>query len=310
MQPQGTTAAPQPWCIPIDQCCFDYPERLVSPNAWAAHIPFAFWLIQVARPLMLVELGVHTGNSYAAFCQAIQRERLPTQCFGVDSWQGDPQAGFYGDEVYQELAGWHDARYTNFSRLVRASFDEAADHFSAGSIDLLHIDGLHTYDAVRHDFETWRSRLSNQAVVLFHDINVRERDFGVWRFWKEISADYPAFEFAHGHGLGVLGVGASLSPGVGALFEAARNSHRVKQVRDFFARLGMPLMRQVDADFLRQDLARVNELQRATQAELEAVALCLSGARAEFGALRDSLAWRATAPFRIVRRFTRPGPGP
>lgn len=44
-------------------------------------------------------------------------------------------------------------------------------------------------------------------MVLFHDINVRGGDFGVWRLWEEVAARFPHFDFAHGHGLGVLAVG-------------------------------------------------------------------------------------------------------
>ena len=132
----------------------------------------------------------------------------------------------------------HERHYAEFSRLVRSTFDDAVGHFEQGSIDLLHIDGLHTYDAVRHDFETWRPKLSSRAVVLLHDSNVRELGFGVHRFWSELRDEYPSFEFVHGHGLGVLGVGDDLPPEVRALLDIERDLERLGGARRVYARLG------------------------------------------------------------------------
>ena len=73
---------------PISLSC---PDRLVTPAAWAGHIPFAFWLIAAHRPRVLVELGTHTGNSYSAFTQAVQANRLDTRCFAVDTWRNAPE---------------------------------------------------------------------------------------------------------------------------------------------------------------------------------------------------------------------------
>jgi Methyltransferase domain/Glycosyl transferase family 2 len=222
---------------------FEYPDRLVDPAPWVGHIPFAFWIVEAHRPGVLVELGTHTGNSYCAFAQAVQRLRLHARCFAVDTWQGDAHAGFYGEEVFAELSRYHDARYGAFSRLVRSTFDAALDHFAAGSIDLLHIDGLHTYDAVRHDFEAWLPKMSARGVVLFHDTNVRENDFGVWRCWQELSRRYANFEFIHGHGLGVLGVGSEFSPELRWLFaHGAPGDAGGHRARTFFERLGSGLV--------------------------------------------------------------------
>ncbi len=121
----------------------------------------------------MVELGTHTGNSFSAFCQAIYALKIPALAFAVDTWQGDEHAGYYGDEVFDELKTFLQEEYGNFATMVRSTFDEAASEFLAGTVDILHIDGMHTYEAVKHDFTTWKDKLSEKAVVVFHDTNVR-----------------------------------------------------------------------------------------------------------------------------------------
>ncbi len=181
------------------------PVSLQSPNAWVGHLPFAAWLIGELRPELFVELGTHSGNSYFSFCQAVQSCKLKTRCYAVDTWRGDKHAGRYSEEVFDYVRQHNNDLYQGFSRLLRMTFDEAVDHFSDNSIDLLHIDGLHTYEAVRHDFYTWLPKLARDAVVLFHDINVRQGDFGVWRLWEELCEEYPLhLTFLHSNGLGVV----------------------------------------------------------------------------------------------------------
>lgn len=186
--------------------------RSVSLSAWLGHIPFASWLIEQLQPHLIVELGTHRGTSFLALCQAVQEQNLTSRVFAVDTWQGDEHAGFYGDDIYNELREYQQRNYAGISEMLRMRFNEALEYFANGSIDLLHIDGLHTYDAVREDFESWIPKLSDRAVVLFHDTCVRERGFGVWQYWSEISQQYPSFEFTHTHGLGVLLVGSRRVP--------------------------------------------------------------------------------------------------
>jgi glycosyltransferase involved in cell wall biosynthesis len=298
---------------------FHRPSRHGVDSAWYEHLPFASWIVPACRPRVLVELGTHAGVSYAGFCDAVLRHGLPTRCFAVDTWRGDRHAGEYDEAVYADFRDFHDRHYRNFSTMLRMTFDEASQQMAPGSIDLLHIDGLHTYEAVRHDFDTWKPLLSDRAVVLLHDTCVRDGEFGVWRLWQELCEDYPSFEFLHRHGLGVLAVGPNVPRPVAALC-ALSDETVIATIRHRFALLGERW--QAEAELAIKDAlqAAVRDFEanaKATQTELrkaQSRLRQLETVTAEVQALRDSVAaltherdhilhstlWRVTAPLRTA----------
>src|SRR5260221_10171290 len=83
-------------------------------------------------------------------------------------------------------------------------FDEALQRFADGSVDLVHIDGYHTYEPVRGDFEKWYPKVKPGGIVLFHDVAAPLQDFGPGRFWAEISREHETSAFPHGFCLVVL----------------------------------------------------------------------------------------------------------
>jgi hypothetical protein len=248
------------------------------PSAWVGHAPFAFWLVDALKPRSIVELGVHSGFSYLALCQAVRQLKLDCICRGIDTWKGDEHSGFYGEEVYQELCRDH-RRYSEFSRLIRSTFSEAWSQVPDGSIDLLHIDGRHHYEDVQCDFEMWKPKLSRRAIVLFHDTN--EPNFGAGKFWKELRGTYPSFEFMHAHGLGVLGFGTDLPIKLEQLLAASEIASASQAIRTTYVRLG-------DAISDRQTLKRLEiEVQQIAETYMK------------------STSWRITAPVRAVATLAR-----
>lgn len=235
---------------------FWFPERLCE-SAWVEHAPFAYWLMEAHRPSLLVELGTYWGYSFFAFCQAVRDLGLPARCFAVDTWQGDDQAGRYGEEVFESVSAYNKAHYSAFAALMRVTFDGAAPSFADRSIDLLHIDGRHACEDVSHDFAVWLPKLSSRGIVVFHDVSERKPDFDVWRLWSELREKHPHFEFPHGHGLGILAVGEEISPRLRALFDA--DGILSLQIRQAYARLGSAVTDRIE----RLDVGRVLELKQA-----------------------------------------------
>lgn len=183
---------------------YQKPVFLANPHGWIPHIPFAFFLVQTIKPDVIVELGTYSGNSYFAFCQAVKDMHLPTRCYAVDTWQGDIHVGNYSNDVHERVKEINEKEFSGFSDLMQMHFDDALDNFSDGSIDILHIDGTHTYDAVKNDFSNWLPKVKRGGVILLHDTMVRKKDFGVWKFLKEIKKQYDVLEFPYSEGLALV----------------------------------------------------------------------------------------------------------
>jgi Methyltransferase domain len=178
------------------------PDYRVWP--WNGHRLFAYDLMAFLRPRLFVELGTYWGNSFFSFVQAVKDYDLKTQCIAVDTWIGDGHTGEYAEDVYDVVNNISRTYFPkNNIRLLRSTFIEALASVSDGSVDLLHIDGYHTYEAVSEDFSSWFPKLAENGIVLFHDVS-DTCDYGSVRYWKELCSQYPGFTFQHSWGLGVL----------------------------------------------------------------------------------------------------------
>jgi len=96
---------------------------------------------------------------------------------------------------------------------------EQISKFFPDGIDVLFIDGDHSYDGVKQDFQDYSPLVKKRGIVAFHDIiEDYERRYGIVtfscsggvpRFWKEIKGNYRNAEFVKdykqdGAGIGVL----------------------------------------------------------------------------------------------------------
>ena len=187
----------------IDAPSRTFQPQLIGLGAWTDHLHFGYDAVATLRPRLLVELGTDRGESYFCFCQAAVENNTGTRCYAVDNWRGDLHVGGYDEATYRQVAAYNDEHYRDFSTLLRCDFDEALSNFSDSSIDLLHLDGLHTEAAVRQDLARWLPKLRPGGILLVHDVTVRNRGFGVWKVWEELQGHGRSFTFPVGPGLGL-----------------------------------------------------------------------------------------------------------
>jgi len=280
--PSMTTAL-SPWA---SAASWWTPTHLVE-SGWIEHAPFAAWLIDVLRPSTIVELGTHNGYSFFTFCEAAQRLEAQARLYGIDTWKGDDHAGFYDETVFTEVNAIRESRYADNAVFLRGYFDDFVDTFATASIDLIHIDGRHSYEDVRHDYESWLPRLSPHGIVLFHDIAVKDRDFGVWKLWEELASGTASFSFQHGHGLGVLAPG-SAPTALNPLFDAA--GEQLAEIRSFYEHLGG----RISAAVIEAGSAA------ATRQHVKNLEDAIASAHTTLDSVFTSRSWRWSRPLRWV----------
>lgn len=172
---------------------------------WSGHKYFAYDLVRNLKPALIVELGTHLGCSMFSFAQAAKDARLKTKIDAVDTWQGDGHTGSYDEIILGRVKEIKKALYSRVKiTLKQMTFDEALPDYKKGSIDILHIDGFHTYKAVKHDYDTWYDKVKKDGIIMIHDVAVKNRGFGTYLLLEEEAKKHHAFAFTHSYGLGVI----------------------------------------------------------------------------------------------------------
>lgn len=132
----------------------NHQQLLEIPSAWKGLEHFAVWLVDQLRPRVIVDLGVDHGFSSCA---------LATPGYGT----------VYGvDNRIVEL----DFAKANAAKLGLTNVVFICDDFQVLAkewrlpIDILHIDGNHSYESARKDFDTWVPHVRPGGVILMHDL--------------------------------------------------------------------------------------------------------------------------------------------
>ncbi|MFR2257447.1 MAG: class I SAM-dependent methyltransferase [Clostridium sp.] len=248
--------------------CDKYNRDMLKYSPWSGHRLFGYDLIANLKPNVVVELGSFYGCSMFAFAQAVKDLKLDTVLYGVDLWETFDK---FTEQDYKEdiYGAFLRVKETCFGqqhvKMMKMTFDQAAECFEEGSIDVLHIDGSHFYEDVKHDFEIWSPKLKKNSIVLFHDIGdeiINGGIMGSHTYWNELKEQYPwNMQFDFSCGLGVLFMSEEIYRTV---TETVKKDYYQKQANSFDVQMKDDLrklsFKLKDAEFYISDLKHQLEI--------------------------------------------------
>lgn len=169
--------------------------------------------VEERRPHALLEIGTAKGGSLFLFCQAAADDATVVS---IDLPLGRNGGGY---------PAWKAPIYKKFVKpgqrleLLRTSSHlpvsrDQARAIAPGGYDLIMIDGDHSYEGVKIDFELYSPLLAPGGVIVLHDIlnNRFDPEIEVDRLWNEIKPRYETLEIVDSYDQGNLGIGVVLGP--------------------------------------------------------------------------------------------------
>ena len=167
--------------------------------------------VRSLRPRAVLEIGTSMGGTLFLWCRVAAPD---AKIISVDL-PGGPCGGGYSPlriPVYRRFANPGQNLH-----LVRADSHSPQTHakvrrlLNGQKVDFLFIDGDHSYNGVKRDWETYRQMVRTGGLVAFHDIVTCYKGTEVKRLWDEIRSDYETREYAY-HPRKFYGIGVAVMP--------------------------------------------------------------------------------------------------
>lgn len=140
--------------------------------------------VATGRCINIVEIGSYLGASSAFMASGLAQPGSRVYC--IDTWTNDAMTE--GRRETQAQFKSNTQRYSELIVPVRG-WSHSPDVLGriqreAGKIDLLFIDGDHSYEGVKADWINYQPLLANNATVVLHDVGWAE---GVQRIVAELA---------------------------------------------------------------------------------------------------------------------------
>jgi predicted O-methyltransferase YrrM len=174
---------------------FNYCAKFLEPIQLETEISRLLKDVQLLQPTRVLEIGTSYGGTLYLWTRAASPDATIISI--------DLPGGKFGGGYSQVRAPLYRrfARDKQVIHLLRADSHapETQAHvrkiFKNAKIDFLFIDGDHTYEGVRQDWEQYAPLVRDGGLIAFHDIATNYEDTHVKRLWDEIKPGHTYDEY-------------------------------------------------------------------------------------------------------------------
>ena len=164
------------------------------------------------KPKTVLEIGTANGGTLFLLLKICPKDAT---FLGIDLPEGK-----FGGEFFPD---WKIPLYESFSsnqqkiHIIRAdshdksTLEQTKKILKNKKIDFLFIDGDHTYEGVKKDFEIYKKIIADDGIIAFHDICPGSKELAgeVSKFWNELKSKYTTLEIIDndnksGYGIGLI----------------------------------------------------------------------------------------------------------
>lgn len=167
-----------------------------------------------AQPKVVVEIGSFLGGTFYCWCQAADPQAF---LVSMDYAEGKFRPEDLAPVSLLRSFGqpMQDLRFVRGDSHKLVTRMELMGHLAGREVDFLFIDGDHTYEGVKQDWEMYSPLVRDGGLVAFHDIvdHPPELDCHVAEVWREIKDGYMCEEFIDDDGRQFAGIGLLTIPG-------------------------------------------------------------------------------------------------
>ena len=167
-------------------------------------------IFQELNPKYILEIGTANGGTLFCFCKLAQDDAT---IISIDLPEG-PFGGGYPEwkiPIYQAFAKENQKLYLlRKDSHQEETLEEVKKILNGKELDFLFIDGDHTYEGVKKDFEMYSPLVRKGGIIAFHDIinnDLTRLDIEVPKFWSEVKDRYLSKEIIIdkiNYGIGIL----------------------------------------------------------------------------------------------------------